>query len=157
MFSATASANKLGIGTSVVEAGDAIKVWNGAHLTTGGVWTNASSRDLKEHIQALSVEDADKALTALSPVRYVYKNSPDEEYVGFIAEDVPGLVAMNDHKSLSPMDIVAVLTTVTKEQKIKMTEKDVEIANLKDRMQQMEMALAELQRHETVNQVSLVN
>ncbi len=53
----------------------------------------------------------------MSPVRYVYKNSGDEEYMGFIAEDVPDLVAMNDHKSLSPMDIVAVLTTVTKEQK----------------------------------------
>ena len=154
VFSPTASANKLGVGTIAVPAGDAIRVWNGAHLTTGGVWTNASSRDLKDHIQSLSAEDADKALNALSPVRYVYKNSPDEEYVGFIAEDVPGLVAMNDHKSLSPMDIVAVLTTVTKEQKIKMTEKDGEIAALRDslaqqeqRMQRMEMALAQLQTH----------
>ena len=136
-------------------AGDAIAVWNGAHLTTGGVWTNASSRELKDNIEALSTEDANKALAALSPVRYVYKNSRDEEYVGFIAEDVPDLVAINDHKSLSPMDIVAVLTTVTKEQAAKMTEKDAEIAALRDalarqdeRMLQMEMALAELLRHD---------
>jgi hypothetical protein len=43
------------------------------------------------NIQTLSAEDANQALAALSPVRYVYKNSRDEEYVGFIAEDVPDL------------------------------------------------------------------
>jgi hypothetical protein len=71
-------------------------VWNGAHLTTAGVWLNASSREFKDNIRPLSTEDADKALEGLSPVRYVYKNSRDEEYVGFVAEDVPDLVAQND-------------------------------------------------------------
>ena len=176
VFSATAANNKLGIGTSTVAVGDAINVWNGARLTVGGVWTNGSSRELKDNIKPLTAKDADAALAALSPVRYVYKNSRDEEYVGFIAEDVPDLVAMNDRKSLSPMDIVAVLTTVTKEQKakmneqqVKMAQKDGEIAELKDRMlkmeqaneermQQMEMALAEVQRHQTGEvQVSSAN
>jgi hypothetical protein len=36
--------------------------------------------------------------------------------VGFIAEDVPDLVATKDRKGLSPMDIVAVLTKVVQEQ-----------------------------------------
>ncbi|MEZ5573734.1 MAG: tail fiber domain-containing protein, partial [Halioglobus sp.] len=176
-MSATAANNKLGIGTGTVAAGDTIAVWNGAHLTTGGVWTNASSRELKDNIQPLSTEDANQALAGLSPVRYVYKNSRDEEYVGFIAEDVPELVATNDHKSLSPMDIVAVLTTVTKdqqseitEQKAKMAEKDGQVAEQKaeilalrdalakqdERMLQMEMALAEVLRNQSSeNQVGL--
>jgi hypothetical protein len=176
VMSGIASANKLGIGTDTVAAGDAINVWNGAHLTTGGVWTNASSRELKDNIETLSVKDANAALEALSPVRYVYKNSRDEEYVGFIAEDVPELVASNDHKSLSPMDIVAVLTTVTKDQKAKMAEamaeKDAEIDGLRDalakqetlnqkqedRMLQMEMALAEVLRNQSSEaQVSSAN
>ncbi|MEZ5501717.1 MAG: tail fiber domain-containing protein [Halioglobus sp.] len=155
VFSQTAASNKLGIGTGTVAAADTIAVWNGAHLTTGGVWTNASSRELKENIRPLSEEDANAALSGLSPVRFVYKNSRDEEYVGFISEDVPDLVATNDRKSLSPMDIVAVLTTVAKEQAAKMAEKDGEIAALRDslsrqdeRMLQMEMALAELQRQQ---------
>lgn len=162
-MSSTPSANKLGIGVFNVPAGDAIAVWNGAHLTTGGVWTNASSRDLKDNIEALSTEDANAALAALSPVRYVYKNSRDEEYVGFIAEDVPDLVATNDHKSLSPMDIVAVLTTVTKEQKAEIAVLSDSLAkqeaiNLKqeaafqeqeDRVLQLEMALAELLRNQS--------
>ena len=99
---------------------------------------NASSRELKDDIEALSVEDATAALAALSPVRYVYRNSRDEEYVGFIAEDVPALVASNDRKSLSSMDIVAVLTTVTKDQNARMTEKDAEIASLRKSLKQQE-------------------
>ena len=136
---------------------------NGAFLSTGGVWTNASSRELKDNIESLSAEDASAALKQLNPVRYVYSNSRDEEYVGFIAEDVPALVATNDRKSLSPMDIVAVLTTVTKDQKAEIADQKVEIAALRDsleqqvaisekqedRMLQMEMTLAEVLRHQT--------
>jgi len=94
----------------------AISVSNGAHLTDGGVWTNASSRELKQGIANISDESAVKTLKALNPVTYSYKNSPDEIYAGFIAEEVPELVAMNDRKSLSPMDIVAVLTKVVQKQ-----------------------------------------
>jgi hypothetical protein len=36
--------------------------------------------------------------------------------VGFIAEEVPDLVAMKNRKGLSSMDIVAVLTKVVQEQ-----------------------------------------
>lgn len=36
--------------------------------------------------------------------------------MGFIAEDVPELVATKDRKGMSPMDVVAVLTKVVKEQ-----------------------------------------
>jgi hypothetical protein len=89
--------------------------------------------------------------------------------MGFIAEDVPSLVASNDRKSLSPMDIVAVLTTVTKDQAAKMSEKDAEIAALKaelqtqrvqqdERMLQMEMALAEvLRKQSSERQVGSIN
>ncbi len=166
-FHSTPSSNKLGIGTNTIAAADTIAVWNGAHLTMGGVWTNASSRELKDNIETLSVEDANAALEGLSPVRYVYKNSRDEEYVGFIAEDVPDLVATNDHKSLSPMDIVAVLTTVAKDQKNSLAQKDAEIAALREslvqqgerlqrsatsneeRILQLEMALAEVLRQQS--------
>jgi hypothetical protein len=39
--------------------------------------------------------------------------------VGFIAEDVPALVATNGRDSLSTIDIVAVLTKVVQEQQQK--------------------------------------
>ena len=52
----------------------------------------------------------------------------DEEYLGFIAEDVPAIVATADRKSLRTMDIVAVLTKVLQEQQrtIKIMAKDIE-------------------------------
>jgi hypothetical protein len=94
----------------------AIEVANGAHLTAGGVWTDASSRALKNNIKAISETEALTALAELKPVTFNYKREPSETYAGFIAEDVPELVATNDRKSLAPMDIVAVLTKVVQSQ-----------------------------------------
>ena len=89
----------------------------GASLTQGGVWLNASSRDYKENISELSTKEAIETLRELSPVKYNYKVDKEENHVGFIAEDVPDLVATKDRKGLSPMDIVAVLTKVVQEQR----------------------------------------
>jgi len=58
-------------------------------------------------------------LVQLEPVHFNYKNDQSESYVGFIAEDVPDLVATNDRDGLSSMDIVAVLTRVVQEQQKK--------------------------------------
>lgn len=99
-----------------------LEMGSGAHVTTGGVWTDASSKQYKENISSLTVEEAFSALEKLNPVKFNYKNQKDEEYVGFIAEDVPDLVATSDRKGLSPMDIVAVLTKVVKQQQKKIAE-----------------------------------
>ncbi|APD87548.1 hypothetical protein BM527_16435 [Alteromonas sp. Mex14] len=107
---------KIGENLSVTNSIHAIEHSNGAHLTAGGVWTNASSRELKKNIQELSYKDALEALDLLVPVTYEYLSEPSENYVGFIAEDVPSLVSMNDRKSLSSMDIIAVLTKIIKHQ-----------------------------------------
>ena len=58
-------------------------------------------------------------LRELKPTRFNYKVDKEEEHVGFIAEEVPGLLANKDRKGLSPMDIVAVLTKVVHEQQKK--------------------------------------
>ncbi len=89
---------------------------NGARCTIGGVWTNASSRKLKDNIEELSLEDAKETLSKLQPVLYEYKAEPNEQHAGFIAEEVPDLVATNERRDLSPMDFVAVLTKVVQEQ-----------------------------------------
>jgi hypothetical protein len=101
---------------------------NGARLTAGGIWTNASSRAFKENLQDLSAEAALTALEALKPIRYTFKVEPEEEHLGFIAEDVPDLVAALDRKTLSPMDIVAVLTKVVQQQQAKIAELDARLS-----------------------------
>jgi hypothetical protein len=86
---------------------------SGASCTAGGVWTNNLTIPMKENISSLGSDEAVETLQSLNPVKYNYKAEKDQKHVGFIAEEVPDLVAMKDRKSPSPMDIVAVLARVT--------------------------------------------
>jgi hypothetical protein len=67
-------------------------------------------------------------------------HAPEEQYVGFIAEDVPELVAMKDRKGLTPMDIVAVLTKVLQDQQKIVQRQQKVIDGLSQRVQQLEQA-----------------
>lgn len=89
---------------------------NGATCSTAGEWLDSSSRELKEKITNLSVNEATDALNGLTPVKFRYKTDKEYEQVGFIAEDVPELVATKTRKNLGAMDIVAVLTKVVQQQ-----------------------------------------
>lgn len=117
------------VGFAVSRPDYPLEMASGARVTAGGVWTNSSSRDRKENIESLSAEQAASTLMALEPVVFNYRNEKGENYVGFIAEDVPDLVAMSDREALSSMDIVAVLTRVVQEQqkKIKELEERIEL------------------------------
>jgi hypothetical protein len=105
---------KLGIGEKAPT--HRVHVVGGAYCD-GGQWVDGSSRSLKKNIRELREEDAQDALDQFLPIRFNYKENSAEECLGFIAEDVPALVATNDRKGLSPMDIVAVLTKVVQQQK----------------------------------------
>ncbi|MGI9272198.1 MAG: SH3 domain-containing protein [Woeseiaceae bacterium] len=93
-----------------------LQMASGAHVTAGGVWTNSSSRAKKENIDVLTIEEALTALVELEPVHFNYISDTTEAHVGFIAEDVPDLVATRDREGLSTMDVVAVLTRVIQAQ-----------------------------------------
>ena len=115
----------VGIGVSRPE--HPLEMASGAHVTAGGVWTNRSSRDSKENIAVLSPGDAVTAVMALQPVSFNYREERGEHYVGFIAEDVPRLLASSDGQSLSTMDIVAALTKVVQEQQRRIDELEVRL------------------------------
>ena len=99
----------------------------GGAYTNGSQWIDASSRDYKENIKGLNGDEAMEVLAKLNPVKFNYKAQAEETHVGFIAEDVPELVATKDRKGMSPMDVVAVLTKVVKEQR-RVMEKQESIA-----------------------------
>lgn len=87
------------------------------NILASGSIVSGSSRTLKKDINELSLQDALEALGGLNPVTYRYKADKSRDLqVGFIAEDVPELVATMNRKGISPMDIVAVLTRVVQEQ-----------------------------------------
>jgi hypothetical protein len=104
------------VGIGVANPSQPLQMASGAFVSAGGVWTNASSRSLKDDIRDLPADEALETLQGLSPVTYVYKAAPSEPHVGFIAEDVPALLASPDRKGMSPMDVAAVLTKVVQQQ-----------------------------------------
>jgi hypothetical protein len=125
------------VGIGVVSPGYPLQV-GGAYCTVGGVWTNASSRAYKQDIRELSTQAAEDALEKLSPVTYAYTAAPEEHHVGFIAEDAPDLVATADHKGMSAMDVVAVLTKVVQDQKTLLEEQQKAIAELTAKVAELE-------------------
>ena len=121
-----------------------LQMGSGAHVTAAGVWTDASSRDYKENIRDLTYEEAKLALSELTPSKFNYKVDKDDEYLGFIAEDVPDLVATKDRKGLSPMDIVAVLTKVVQQQQAIVERQQEKIENHKEENEALQIKLAEV-------------
>ena len=106
----------------------------GGAYTNGSQWIDASSRVYKENVRDLSVDEAMDTLRELSPVKFNYKADSKDTHVGFVAEDVPALVATSDRKGMSPMDVVAVLTKVVQEQQ-------KTIAELSEKLKQLERTL----------------
>ncbi|MGE5340637.1 MAG: tail fiber domain-containing protein [Candidatus Omnitrophota bacterium] len=132
---------KLGIGRTPSYP---IHMSSGAYCSVGGTWTNASSRSLKENIRDLSSMEALDTLKHLNPVKYNYKVDKTDKHVGFIAEDVPELVATADRKGLSAMDVTAVLTKVVQEQQNMIQAQQKSISDLKTMISDLKEQLSKI-------------
>ncbi len=120
----------LGLGNTSPSYPIEVATANNARLEVSGNWVNPSSRELKENIKNLTADEAIETLSGLNPVKYNYKVDKKEGYVGFIAEDVPELVAVKDRKGLVTMDVVAVLTRVVQEQQKTISELKAKVDKL---------------------------
>jgi hypothetical protein len=75
------------------------------------------SRKFKENISDFTVAEAMTTLQNLTPVKYDYKGEKAfRQNVGFIAEDMPANLASEDRRTISPFEVIPVLTAVAKEQ-----------------------------------------
>jgi hypothetical protein len=93
---------------------DGVKIEGNVQVT--GVFTQASSSALEENISELSGEEAMATLQGLKAVKFHYKaDRQQQQHIGFIAEDVPDILATPERDRLSPMDIIAVLTKAVQE------------------------------------------
>ncbi len=143
---------KIGIGVNKPLA--AINHKNGAKLTIGGVWTNASDISKKYNIQPLVY--GLKTILALDPVSYNYLTD-DSQSIGFVAQELekvlPEMVFGKDgDKSIGYGLITAVLTKAMQQQqtlilrqkeKLAVQEKSIGLlqanqAKLKARLNQLE-------------------
>lgn len=101
-------------------------------LFVKGVQVQGSSRKQKKNITDLSTAEAIETLAGLNPVKFNYRTSEEKKpVVGFIAEDVPELVATSEREGVCALEIVAVLTKVIKEQQH-------ELSLLKERVNSLE-------------------
>ncbi|MBI5555090.1 MAG: tail fiber domain-containing protein, partial [Elusimicrobia bacterium] len=113
------------------------KLYVSGNIYATGSITPGCSRTLKENINELSLAEAIQTLKGLSPVTFNYKAEKVKDlHLGFIAEDVPELVATPDRKGVDPMDIVAVVTKVVQEQQKVIQEQN-------ERIMKLEAALSE--------------
>jgi hypothetical protein len=122
------SVNPIRVGIGITAPIHLLDVGTSGAYCDGGAWIDGSSREHKEEIVELGLEEAIEAVSRLTPVTYNYRFDTMERCGGFIAEDVPDLVATRDRKGLAPMDIVAVLTRVVQHQQkeIELLRKEIE-------------------------------
>jgi hypothetical protein len=128
------SDGKVGLGTA--SPAEQLHVVGNAYVS--GSLDLGSSRSLKDNIRDLSREEALEAIGLLKPVHYQYKADPSEEHLGFIAEDLPELVSSTSGKTLSPVDVIAVLTKVVQEQQQITLKQQAQIAELTAKIQSLE-------------------
>ncbi len=95
------------------------------------------SREFKENISDLTALEAMTTLQNLTPVKYDYKGEKAfRQNLGFIAEDMPDNVASEDRKSISPFEVVPILTRVAKEQQRVISELKETVRTLQQDMKQ---------------------
>ncbi|HLP22410.1 MAG TPA: tail fiber domain-containing protein, partial [Chitinophagales bacterium] len=94
---ATSTSNALTVGTNSTNG-------NGAYLTKGGTWTNASDRNLKDNIMALDPASILKKVAQLPISKWKYTGT-EEYHIGPMAQDFYALFNVGeDDRRISSID-----------------------------------------------------
>jgi hypothetical protein len=125
---------------------------NGAHLTTGGVWTNGSSAAFKDRFEKIDGEEIMAKIAALSIDAWRFKGT-DERHIGPLSEefvaafDVGAIDESNglrDNSYLSTVDVAGVALLAIQELGRKTQELErqtAEISNLREELAELKKAL----------------
>jgi hypothetical protein len=131
------ASGNVGIGTT--SPSYPLEMGSGAHVTTGGVWTDASDIKLKTNINYIypyGLED----IMNLKPTMFDYKNG-EKNSLGFIAQDIYEIIPEaisstiddngNETMGLKMVSITATLTKAIQEQQSIIESQATEIETLK--------------------------
>jgi hypothetical protein len=107
--------SSLGIG--VLNPTNPIDHSSGAKLTSGGVWTNASDRDLKENFLPINGEELLEKIEQLPISEWNYKVESDNiRHIGPTAQDFKAIFGVgSDGKSISTVDPSGIALAAIKE------------------------------------------
>lgn len=104
---------------------------SGAVLTTGGVWTDASSRTLKTKIAEIDNKEILKKLMTINPERWKYKTDMETntEHIGLYSEDFYDTFKIGSRNGLGATDLCGVLWAAVQALKSEIDELKYSIAN----------------------------
>ena len=111
---------------------------NGAHLTATGVWTDASSREVKENFQKIDGCEILDKLKSLNVRRWQYKGT-DEHHIGPVAEDFYNIFGVGtDNKYLASLDASGVALRVLQEVIARLEAQQKKIELLENKIEELE-------------------
>ncbi len=118
---------------------------SGAHVTAGGTWTNASSRELKTGFEAIDAASILQRVVALPLTRWRYRNSLAEgTHLGPIAEDFHAAFGLGgDDKTISSVDASGVAFAAIQALNEKLETENAELRARLDRLEALFLELAE--------------
>jgi hypothetical protein len=126
-----------------VEVGTNSTNGNGAYLTSGGTWTNASDRNKKENFTPVDGEELLTKIDQLPITMWNYKGESKEiRHIGPVAQDFSRIFNVgNDDKSISTIDPSGIALAAIKELNHALSALRAENAHLKDRLSRIEHAM----------------
>ena len=133
-----------------INAGNTISTWNGARLTDGGVWSNASDRNRKTDFREINPRAVLETLAVLPVREWRYTNEDASvKHLGPVAQEFRAAFGLGtDDKSIGTIDadgvaLAAILGLIPKveEQRTELKQKETEITDLKQRLDALEKLL----------------
>ena len=86
-------------------AADLLVMSNGAHLTAGGAWTNASDRNGKENFTAVDAQEVLAQVVSLPVTAWNYRSEPGVKRIGPMAQDFHAAFGVGaDDRSIATVD-----------------------------------------------------
>jgi trimeric autotransporter adhesin len=130
-----------------ITGGDVIETSMGAHLTTGGVWSNNSNKNRKTDFVPVSSAEILEKLAALSVQQWRYTNElSGTKHIGPTAQDFKSAFSLGtDEESIGTVDEEGVALAAIQGLNQKVEAKDAEIQNLKRQNDSLARRLAELE------------
>ena len=128
---------KIGLGVS--NPTEVIEHSSGAHLTAGGVWTNASDVAIKENFREVDGDDLLDRIDRLPILRWNYRaESDDVTHIGPTAQDFKRLFDVGDNdRSISTVDpsgIALAAIQVLHRENDELREQNLELKNRLDEL-----------------------
>jgi hypothetical protein len=123
-------------------AGDTIVVWNGALLTDGGTWTNASDRALKEDFTAVDAQAVLAKVAQLPIDEWRYKTEAGQRHLGPVAQDFYAAFGLGaDDRHITTVDEGGVALAAIKGLYERLQVRDQQIAALRAELDAIKAAL----------------